>query len=276
MVVDRAEAEEWLFELFLRREVLGEFEEQVLELVDLCQSRDEFDLIKHTVEKLIVLNAGQLSTQVFEMANYIKKLCDGKPTAVVAMAWDDKPDSSQQLVQMLKSRFTRGDPIRIFNSVPAFTKKDHVDQYEQFILVDDFSGTGKTVENRYNHLVKHAKARNVEIVGNVCLLFGMKAASEFLADIDINAHFGRKLQAGITDHFSGNELVEKIQHMKRLEQDLAAKIEGKPMPSMGHGQAEALFFIKDGNAPNSNFPIFWWPENSKNEPRKTLMYRAEL
>ncbi|MFC3614532.1 hypothetical protein ACFORG_12220 [Lutimaribacter marinistellae] len=276
MVVELDEAQEWLFDLFLRREILSEFEEQVLELVKLCQSRAEYDLIKHTVEKLIVLNSGQLSTQVFSMAEHVRKLSKGKQTAVVAMAWDDAPDSSQQLVQMLKSRFTREDKIRIFNSVPAFTKKDHVDQFEQFILVDDFSGTGKTVENRYNHLVKHAKGREVDIEGYACLLFGMKAAFDFLVSTGINVHFCRKLQAGLSGHFQQPELDDMIQHMKRLEQELAPAIDGTPLPSMGHGGAEALFFVKDSNAPNSNFPIFWWPEDAANKERNTLMYRAEL
>ncbi|MEP6018228.1 MAG: hypothetical protein ABJ251_07065 [Paracoccaceae bacterium] len=277
MVVDKAEAEEWLFDLFLRREILSEFEEQVLELVKLCQNRAEYDLIKHTVERLIVLNDGQFSTQVFGMAEHIKnKVCNGKETAVVAMAWDDTPDSSQQLVQMLKSRFTREDPIRIFNSVPAFTKKDHIDKFEKFVLVDDFAGTGKTVENRYNHLVKHAEGRRVEIEGHTCSLFGMKAAYEYLEGKEIGAHFCRKLDAGLSGHFVGAELSARVATMKRLEQELASVIDGKPLPSMGHGEAEALFFRKDSNAPNSNFPIFWWPEDAKNEPRLTLMYRAEL
>jgi hypothetical protein len=69
---------------------------------------------------------------------------------------------------------------------------------------------------------------------------------------------------------------DNIKNMKRLEAELAQNIDGKVLPSMGHGEAEALFFIKDGNAPNSNFPIFWWPEDSKNNQRNTIMKRHEL
>lgn len=277
MVVELAEAKEWLFDLFLRREVLSDYEAPVLELVALCQSRPEFELIKHTVEQLIVLNSSQVSTQVFSMAEHIKKsIRKGEKTAVVAMAWDDHPDSSQQLVQMLKSRFDRGDSITIFNSVPALTKKDRIDEFQHFFLVDDFAGTGETVVNRYNHLLKHAKSRGIEIEGHACLLFGMKAALIYLQELSIDAYFGRTLQAGLSGHFSGTALSDNMRNMRRLEAELASDIDGTPLPSMGHGQAEALFFIKDSNAPNSNFPIFWWPEDSTNAPRSTVMKRHEL
>ena len=69
---------------------------------------------------------------------------------------------------------------------------------------------------------------------------------------------GGTLKAGISGHFSGQELVNKKALMQRLEQELAANIEGEPLPSLGYGGAEALFCIEKENAPNSNFPIFWW------------------
>jgi len=194
LVIEPAEAQEWLFDLFLRREILSEFETPVLELVALCQSRPEFELIKHTVEQLIVLNSSQVSTQVFGMVDHIKNnISKGKKTAVVAMAWDDKPDSSQMLVQMLKSRFDRSDPIEIFNSVPSLAKKDRIDNFKHFVLVDDFAGTGSTVVTRHNYLTKHATNRKIEIEGHACLLFGMKSALTHLQSESIDAYFGRAL-----------------------------------------------------------------------------------
>lgn len=89
-------------------------------------------------------------------------------------------------------------------------------------------------------------------------------------------HFCNRIRAGISGYFAGEELTSRISDMKRLEQELAVDIDGQPMPSMGHGEAEALFFIKDGNAPNSNFPIFWWPKDVSNHDRFTIMERAEL
>lgn len=276
MGISDDEAVEWLFELCLRRDIFTEYSEPVLELVKLCKTREEFELLKHTMEHLIILNSSQHSTLLLKMAGYIKGHIPKDGTlAIVAMAWGEEPDSSQRLLQMIKPWFKKRDRVEFFNTVNSYEKKKNIEKYPTFMLVDDFAGTGKTVKQRYEFIVKSAAQKNVACSASVCLLFGMDEAENFLKKHKIDAHFFGTLKAGISGHFSGQELVNKKALMQRLEQELAANIEGEPLPSLGYGGAEALFCIEKENAPNSNFPIFWWPECADGEERNTIMQRYE-
>ncbi|MCV2866941.1 hypothetical protein OE647_19765 [Defluviimonas sp. WL0075] len=211
------------------------------------------------------------------MAKYIREnILTETPVAIVATAWGDKPDSSQQLVQRLKVQLRSDKNVEFFNSVNAFERKDHIKRFPRFILVDEFSGTGETVANRLKHIGNHAKANGTAVDPYVCMLFGMEKASEKLVNLGYKTYFCAELKAGISGYFNDAERDEKIALMQRLEEELAPAINGEPMPSLGHGQAEALFFIKNMNAPNSNFPILWWPKDAQDRDRDTIMHRAEL
>lgn len=277
LVLDETRVDEWLFDLMLKREVLEDFEVPIRESVKICKTMEEFGVVAHTVENLIVLTSGQMAKHLNLMAEHIKNnVNDGSPLAIVAMAWGNSPDSSQALVQMLKPKFRRLDNVKFFNSVPEYEKKTHIEEFPKFVLVDDFAGTGQTVLTRLKHIINHAKGKGVGVAPHVCLLFGMERAFEFVSATLETTHFCNKIRAGISGYFTGEDLAKRISDMKRLEQELAPEIDGIPLPSMGHGEAEALFFIKDGNAPNSNFPIFWWPKDASSFDRVTIMERAEL
>lgn len=277
MSIPADEVNDWLFDLFLRRDILSEYEEALQELAGYCKNRGEYNLLQHTMEKIIVLNDTQFSTQLFRLSKRLKAIAKKEgPLAVVAMAWDGGADSSQLLAQRLKSQIDRADNIKIFNSVPNYERKNNLAEFPRFVLIDDFSGTGKTVWGRYNHIINSANDRGVEVVGSADILFGMEAAFQHLTSKGVPTYFAKKLTPGISGYFNGSDLAKNINHMKRLEEELAQELDDTPLPSFGYGEAEALFVIKEHNAPNSNFPIFWWPENVKNERRVTIMRRHEF
>jgi len=231
----------------------------------------------HSAEKLVALSEAQYSKQIQYMTKYIRDVVlDDQPLAIVATAWGKKPDSSQQLVQRLKVHFRTNANVAFFNSVNAYEKKNFMAEFPRFVLVDEFSGTGSTLKSRMNHLQNNAKSKGLTLHHNICILFGMEAAVSALRDEGLNTHFCTELKAGISGYFKGAERNQKITLMKRLEEELAQEIDGTPVPSLGYGQAEALFFIREMNAPNSNFPVFWWPLDSNNSERQTVMRRAEL
>ena len=49
-MLDHSRVDEWLFDLMLKREVLEDFEEPIRELVSLCRSEEEFEIVAHTSE----------------------------------------------------------------------------------------------------------------------------------------------------------------------------------------------------------------------------------
>jgi len=267
----------WLMDLFMRRQDLEDCEKQILELASQCDNTGEFEVLQHILEKFILLSENQFEKYLRELAKRIIQVSSKKAyVAVVAMAWNEGADSSQMVLQRLKPMLPRGDSIKLFNSVPMYLKKENMKDYPHFVLVDDFAGTGSTVRGRLKHIFAESKSRKFPVTGQVKVVFGMERAFEYLSDLGVDVEFLAKLKPGLSGHFSGTELGVKSCHMNRLESGLAQIIDVKMLPSFGYGRAEALFCLKGHNAPNSNFPILWWPEDWRGKPRDTLVYRSEL
>ncbi|MFY0661349.1 MAG: hypothetical protein JXR15_12715 [Shimia sp.] len=277
MAIPREEIDYWLMDLFMRRQDLEDCEKQILELAGQCENTEEFAVLKHVLEKFILLSDNQFEKYLRRLAKSIAQVSSTKTSvAVVAMAWNEGADSSQMVLQRLKPMLPRGGRIKLFNSVPMYLKKKNMKDYPHFILIDDFAGTGSTVRGRLKHIFAESKSRKFPVTGQVKVVFGMEGAFDLLSGLDIDLEFLVKLKPGLSGHFSGAELGVKSCHMNRLETGLAQIVEGKMLPNFGYGRAEALFCLKGHNAPNSNFPILWWPEDCRGEPRDTLVYRSEL
>ncbi|MGJ8590323.1 MAG: phosphoribosyltransferase-like protein [Yoonia sp.] len=264
-------------DLFMRRQNLEDLEVPILELAGQCKSNEEFEVVQHILEKFILLSDSQFEKYLRSLAKSIEATFASKENvALVAMAWNEGADSSQMVLQRLKAMLPRSGNLKLFNSVPMYLKKENMKDYPHFILIDDFAGTGKTVRTRYKHIISESKSRNFPVTGEVKVVFGMEKAFEFLSQLDIDVEFLVKLKPGLSGYFSGDELSKKSCHMNRLEAGLAQIVEGKFLPGFGYGRAEALFCLKGQNAPNSNFPILWWPEDWQGSQRNTLVFRSEL
>lgn len=239
----------------MEKDILAEFEGEIRDLFSLCKNDAEVSVIKHTIENLSILRHQQLHQALRALAKHARTIAsDSDNLAIVATAYGSDPDGSQLVVQMLKPLLRKIPNLRIFNSVPAYVKK--LPEYPRFILVDDFSGTGKTILNRLKYLTENAKSRSVPVDPSVYLVSCMESAQRNIRDAGYLVNVFNELKAGISGHFEGIELEEKVASMKRLEEELAAAIGATPLPSFGHGSAEALYFVHPGNAPNSNFPVF--------------------
>lgn len=261
--------------LFLENRLLSYFEEEINHLFAICQNDEEAALLRHTLSKMSIVDHTQLSYGLRAMAEHAEELAKQYGgLAVVAMAYDSGADGSQLVLQMLKPLLQRGAPIELFNSVPSYLRK--MKEHPNFLLVDDFSGTGSTILNRVTHIDKDAKSRGIKLNRSVCLVAAMEDAVSNIERSGVEVKAFKRIKAGLSGYFQGDELEAMQARMLRLESELNPKIGDKDLPSFGHGKAEALYFVHPGNAPNSNFPIFWWPENSSGASRLTLMKRYEL
>ncbi|MBB3945701.1 hypothetical protein GGQ73_001636 [Rhizobium skierniewicense] len=242
LFLKKEEIESWLFELILRRDILGYYEAEVRELAGLCKNQSEFSLLKHILEKVVIVNETQLQSAIERMAEGIKsQLKEDQKAAIVAMAWDDSPDSSQQLLQRLKVQFHSWKNIKFFNRVPSYVKPSVMKEFSTFILIDDFTGTGSTVLSRMNYVMKAGAGSGINLDGRINLLFGINEALINIKNSYTNLTCVYSLPKGLSGHFSGEQLTDNISHMKRLEEELAASIDGNQLPSLGYGGAEALF-----------------------------------
>lgn len=116
----------------------------------------------------------------------------------------------------------------------------------------------------------------MDVEPHICLLYGMERAIKKVQGEGLDIRVVNSLRAGLSGHFSGNDLNSRVDAIRRIETQLAPIVDGVNVPSLGFNEAEATFCIRDTNAPNSNFPIFWWPEDASGSERRTLMVRAEL
>lgn len=265
------------FDAIVSQEIWADYEDSILELFGNCQSEAEIEVVRHILDNACVVTFADLPKKITAMADYARDLLeDGRPLAIVAMAYDGSADGSQTVIQMMKPKLARLKGHRFFNTVPQFLKKGGVDEYPRFMLVDDFAGSGQTVLGRLKDIASNAKSKNVKEEPHVFLLYGMERAHEVISAEGHKVTFGSILRAGLTGYFTGEELAQKISNMKRLEEMLMPVIDGKKMPSFGFNEAEAMFCIHEGNAPNSNFPILWWPTDHLGNDRTAMFTRAEL
>jgi hypothetical protein len=201
-------------------------------------------------------------------------------TQFVATTLNDEADSAQGILQELKPRFAhRGwQQVRTVNKLGGASK--NIPPFSNVVLVDEFSGTGKTIKSRVTQLrsdVREAlkvKGASAELTVRVCLLASMEEAIEAITAHGVQVFAPIVLKKGISGYYSGDALASARTQMERLESRLSPEIEGEPLPLFGYGRAEALFST-DENPPNSIFPVFWWPRSKSGKSRKTLLVRQQ-
>lgn len=270
------ELESYLLSLFIRRGEIDRLEAEIRELLTGCSNPDQIEIVKHVLENVLIISSDRLTRPINHLADKImKSVQDNGPTAVVAMAYDSSPDSSQMLLQLLKPALYSKPDLILLNTVPSYLKKDNLDKFPNCILIDEFIGTGLTLRNRIKHINDDCAARGRSCMIKSICLFGMRNAYNALKADNFDVDFIQILEAGIAGYFTGEDRTRLVAAMESLEAQLAPELSGKPLPSLGHGGAEAMFNITGWNAPNSNFPILWWPQNLTGHPRQTMMKRYE-
>ncbi|HEV7342544.1 MAG TPA: hypothetical protein VGN68_12990 [Sphingopyxis sp.] len=268
------EIRKFLFRILVANDSFDGLDSELFDLFAGCESESEYALISHVIEKMVIVKENKLSNLLESMAQFIKdKKNELNNYCVVAAAWDEDADSSQAVIHQLKSHLVGFGDIKFFNSVPQYLKKDRISLYPNFTLIDEFSGTGNTIINRVKHIKKHADSLGIQVNPSVFMLAGMQNALSFVKTHISDCEFAFEIKPGISGYFSGDELDLQILNMKKLEGYLSPNVDGNPLPSLGHGEAEAMFCIKRWNAPNSNFPILWWPKDKLQNDRSTVMKR---
>jgi hypothetical protein len=277
MLPTEEQIDEWLLDLFMRNAHFSVHDKIIREMAANCTSNEQFETLVHLFNHLLILNQMQRHDYIETMSKFIQTdIHNGEKLAIVATAWDEQPDSSQFILHALKYYFQRNQKIKFFNSVPSYVKKDNLQKYPRYVLVDEFCGTGRTISQRVKYIVNEAKNRKLDVMGTALVIAGMKKAYETLDSEGISPFFLVTLKAGVTEYFNDPERTRRVDDVKKMEELLAPDIDGTQLPSMGNGEAEALFCFEKSNAPNSNFPIFWWPKDHQGKQRRTIMRRYEL
>jgi len=120
----------------------------------------------------------------------------------------------------------------------------------RIILIDDFIGTGETVEKA----IKYHSGKLLYKVENIIVLTLIAQADgiNYLRERGISVYAHKICKKGISDYYSGITKSNMIKHMEEIEEFL--NVEKKFQ--FGWGRSEALVRLHD--TPDNTFPVYWY------------------
>lgn len=266
-----------LYKILPRQSWLTSKENEFWSLIDNCKDSEHQDLIFDLIERFNYVSQDLFIKYLESMADYIinETGFEINKTQIVGMTMDDNPDSSQWILHQLKSILTQKgwNNVKITNRFDKGIKIMNKENLTQLVLVDEFIGSGQSVEGRIKILKERA---NTEFEIKACFISGMEFGIERVSKSFADFKCFIPLKKAISEFYVGEAKDKAIDQMKNLEDTLLQKINHKNLPDyhLGYGNAEALY-SSVGNTPNSVFPYFWWPYDSKEQKRETIFIRNE-
>ena len=150
---------------------------------------------------------------------------------------------------------------RIIDNSKSLLKINNLQDYN-LVLVDDFLGSGETIEGAYNYMSHRLKAHNkpMPYVSVVCIVAMQHAVDLLSTKMRINVYASKILKRGISDFYTGNDLKEAKSLMKEIER----RIKVRDNFRFGYKQSEALVCME--RCPNNTFPFYWFNDKYGNPP----------
>ena len=256
--------------------------EALIELWNLCEYKDEQKLIYQLLLNFLCLDSRKVKNYCKDISIHV---CDewginSESTKIVALCDEENPDGSQFFIQILKNKFADRNnwtERNFVNNLASIGKAAYqLENGQNLILIDDFIGTGNTVERKIKWLKSKIKEKNkydikIFLVSLAC----MQEALNIIKSLEIEFFTPKISKKGISDYYKGEILKDNIGNMKNLESKLHPIYKNWRLLnfSFGYGKSETLFAIEGLNVPNNVFPIFWWPLLMEERKRKTILKR---
>lgn len=256
-------------------------EAAIVDMICPCRNEDDYALVSELFHQLNenIVDGAKSYELLYEMALAIKKNeTEGNQTALCVMRTKNDPyaDGSQAIINELKMAMTmaggfeHGYSAICFEDIEKLYKKG----FRHFVVVDDFIGSGKTVNVRYNYFLnRHLDGATMSFY----FLAGMAKGVSFCKNRNIPVYCCKIMHKGIHGHYYRDELLKRIWSMRYLESFLGDESGDSKLKdnSFGYGQAEALYCRQFGNIPNSVFPILWWNKNKDGSKRQSVFTRVQ-
>lgn len=271
------------FELLLKYErivvrALNQDTKALEELVKICDTEEKFLLIDELLSRFYYMDDEDYQKKIALLADHIIRMkYEPKKTVIMAMAHDHEIDGSQDVLNALQvALIIKGfDGFATDSRMDKPVKNHYNKGIRNFVIVDDFLGTGRTAEKRYRSFVNDINKNDIHI--SFCIVSGMKFGVDYCHGKNMPLFCPLQLEKGLSGVYSGFELSQKTFVMKTLEMNLADKIGELELSdySMGWGKAESLFYREGHNVPNNVYPIFWWKQYRDGKHRNTLFFRRQ-
>jgi len=250
----------------------------LLDLVEICASPPAQNLVFDLIHRFRYLALDEAQKRSAELALEAAKKWAFMPesTRFGCMSDAAKASSAQVMLNWLKHALANVAewPKDCFRTNGPVLANDATTG-DAIVLIDDFVGSGKTLENKCKWMRNKLNERGVSGVRIYLIaLTVMHAACPVIQECTDGALIGEVLKKGISDYYSGPELAQAIEEMRRLEAMLAPRQGNRSLPSFGFGASESLYSLNETSTPNNVFPIFWWPLAVDGSRRETFFSRA--
>lgn len=241
----------------------------------LAENNEQKSLIEHLIKNFLVIDGRKLVVSCKNLSSQIENVWSLKAvnTYLIAVCDDDKPDGSQSLLQSLKNKFSvHWKESNFYNSLPIGASKISSDS--NIILVDDFIGTGDTIQRKLKYLKDKIEERNLTNISiRIICLAAMNFTKSLLDELSVEYYSEYWLSKGISELLQNDSQEVAIESMVALEKKLQKKYHGRQLPNFGYKKSEAIYTLEGYNIPNNVFPIFWWPFLKGGIPRQTFFKR---
>jgi hypothetical protein len=127
-------------------------------------------------------------------------------------------------------------------------EKLEMSENDFLILVDDYIGSGKTLNKTLSEVKKNSTLNSNYAIVSMAI---QDHAKLFLEENEITHYYSMLLNKGISDNNNSPNLEEKLEIMRAIEN----KIPKVTKYRLGYEKSEALITLM--RTPNNTFPIFW-------------------
>ncbi len=269
-----AEFFETVFSLTRSQPWLKMKQDALIALISDCEDQEEQALVCDLLTRFTYLDGDGFSDAITKISSHVLNDLglQSAATLISAREHSQYADSSQLVVYHLKteSMFDSSWTTNRFVSALSDIQGSGV---EDVVLVDEFIGTGETMEKSVNYL----RGKCAEWGGNFRIHCAVIAAMDFglerVQEAVDSAYAVHCLSKGISDSFPATEVAQKLEKMLKLEATLASETSRGKLKrhSLGYKKSEALYSRHQGNTPNNVFPVFWWEEDNAGNPRKRML-----
>lgn len=249
------------------------------ELVAICDTDEKYALLDELLSRFYYMDDDDYQKRIGQIADHIIKMrYEPQKTVIMAMAHDHETDGSQDVLNALQTALV----LKGYNGFSTDSRmdqkleKNHYNKgIRNFVIVDDFIGTGRTALTRYHTFVNQLNKNDIHI--SFCIVSGMRFGVKYCHNNSMPLYCPLQLEKGLSSHYNDIELSSRVYTMKTLEMNLARHIGDLKLVdyTMGWGKAESLFYREGRNVPNNVYPIFWWKRYRDGKVRNTLFQRRQ-
>jgi len=173
-----------LFNLTMAQPWLERRQDELLHTLDMCLCIEEQKLLCDLIYRFKYISSQGFGEGIGQMANQISNVwsCAPDKTIIVAINRSDFSDSSQAVLWHLKPAMARVEGWGTRNFVAKMS--DAVARSkngDSIILIDEFAGTGETLERAIRWFQKKTTEGGKEVTLQSCVLAAMEAKQASLA-----------------------------------------------------------------------------------------------